>query len=221
MTSGWSEDRRLRTDKTCPNGFSHYRWARTIPFSYAMRSQNHRWLMMWTSSRLHHINLWQWWNISENEAHVPVYAIRTVKPWSYFIWLVCLFSCQGSFNYVLAWHLWFSMPLPNKKKWEERLIFLGSYVCFQGTKEDTKTEKPCYSKMSSSFFLVILCHLLLQEEVLISEFYSTVGEILALTIKVTGAFRKHSNHVFLCTNCNLLKMACLCKMFHWNVSTIN
>jgi len=61
--------------------------------------------------------------------------------------------------------------------------------------------------------LVILCHLLLQE-VLISAFYSTVGEILALTIKVTEAFHKHSNYVFLCTNCNLLKMACLCKMFH-------
>jgi len=102
------------------------------------------------------------------------------------------------------------MPLPNRKMWEDCLIFLGSHVCFQGTKEDTKTEKPCYSKKSSSFILVIL---LLQEEVLISAFYNTVGEILALIIKVTGAFHKHSNHVFLCTNRNLLQMACLCKMF--------
>ena len=91
--------------------------------------------------------------------------------------------------------------------------FLGQLCCFQGTKEDTRTEKPCCSKKSSSFILVILCHLLLQE-VLISAFYNTVGEILALTIKVTGAFHKHSNHVFLCTNCNLLKMACLYKVFH-------
>jgi len=100
-----------------------------------------------------------------------------------------------------------------QKKWEDCLIFLGSHVCFQGKKEDTKTKKPCYSKKSSSFILVILCHLLLQEEVLISALYNTVGEILALTIKVKWAFHKHSNHVFLCTNCNLLKMACLCKMF--------
>jgi hypothetical protein len=55
-----------------------------------------------------------------------------------------------------------------------------------------------------------------QEEELINAFYNTVGEILALTIKVTGAFHKHSNHVFLCTNCNLLKtvvyVRCLTEM---------
>lgn len=77
------------------------------------------------------------------------------------------------------------------------LIFLGSHVCFLGTKEDTKKEKPCYSKKRSGFIMVIPCHMLLQEEVLISVFYNTVGEILALIIKVTGIVNKHSNHVFL------------------------
>jgi len=75
------------------------------------------------------------------------------------------------------------MPLPNRKMWEDCLLFLGSHVCFQGTKEDTKTEKPCYSKKSSSFILVIL----LLQEVLISAFYKTVGEILALIINTFAA----------------------------------
>jgi hypothetical protein len=48
----------------------------------------------------------------------------------------------------------------------------------------------------SGFIVVIPCHMLLQE-VLISAFYNTVGEILALIIKVTGIVNKHSNHVFL------------------------